>query len=839
MLENFLKKIERRPLLYFLLVVGLCILAIPGIKSIHIRSDITTILPESVPQVRVLKEQLRHYSMGSAGYLVLVRGRDIGSITHTAKVFSDSLKGRVPQALSVFGMDTSFVNLYGLWLMDPNFMKTFAEKFTGTAPHQILAAINEILETSDLAQFGNSIFGSPDAVIRGFINVLDCAKESPEVIRSELPGRLQQAFSGPPLNLSPDGKAGLFTVILQSNSGTNQDDFTFAQTLRDLATVLSKDSISISVTGNMMIAYDESTSIKHDLLKSAVGTITLIVLFLILMYRRIVPVIIITLSLAVSLIISAGIICLLTGSQIHVVTAAFILILIGLGVDFSIHLTQTRLSAKDPTREMTETLKLLALAAGSTSIVFLCLMLTGLAPLAQLGWVVAVGLVISLITTGIFVPVVVRLLPQVSEPKAVLKTQLKLPRLLVGLCIGILGLGSMTGFYYLSRTSIEKDIRKLSPRKLPSLKAFEQIVKTFNIYPAALRIELRCNDSLETVIKDLTHDPLIKSIGSPLSLLPTKEKKVTVNKAFTLLLKDTTTVTSSPEQFKEELHRLRLNFTEMGQLSFLGGEFGLYQYFKTEIGKNGRIAILDSLARTGKIENRTLDFYEKECGRLLQQRLMRMCSAPQYTLSQLPSILKDRYLPIDSARKRCLSYIQLNRDIWQDTVMKDVRKHLVPKLPTVTGTALLSYLVVEKVIQRGKWALLIGVIICIFLLTFTLRSIQKTILGITPIILGLGCTGFIFYFGESTWGPIFNYISVCTFALITGIGLDYSIHALAAKREDSRRVGKSIFVSGITSIIGFGGIAASNHLGLRGLGLSLCVGLLVCLLFALVLMSRK
>jgi predicted exporter len=108
-----------------------------------------------------------------------------------------------------------------------------------------------------------------------------------------------------------------------------------------------------------------------------------------------------------------------------------------------------------------------------------------------------------------------------------------------------------------------------------------------------------------------------------------------------------------------------------------------------------------------------------------------------------------------------------------------------------------------------------------------------------PIMAAICASGYVFYTGKLLEIPLLNYISVCSLVLITGIGMEYSVRALAVDVEGRAVVAKSLFASGVLSIMGFGGIAFCSHAGLRGFGLVLCIGLVICLVFALVVNAAK
>jgi predicted RND superfamily exporter protein len=194
-------------------------------------------------------------------------------------------------------------------------------------------------------------------------------------------------------------------------------------------------------------------------------------------------------------------------------------------------------------------------------------------------------------------------------------------------------------------------------------------------------------------------------------------------------------------------------------------------------------------------------------------------------------MIKDHYFPVDSNSKECLVYIYNHRDIWNPQINAKVKEHLVSKYPSITGVPYLSNLVVEMVLQRGTISLVLGIIACYFLLLIYFKNKKKALVGILPIFAGICHTGYIFYLGQHFNIPFYNYISVCSLTLLSGIGLDYTVYAMSITKSNVSTIGRSIFISGTTTILGFIGLATCSHAGLAGLGFALTIGLAVCMIF--------
>ena len=82
-------------------------------------------------------------------------------------------------------------------------------------------------------------------------------------------------------------------------------------------------------------------------------------------------------------------------------------------------------------------------------------------------------------------------------------------------------------------------------------------------------------------------------------------------------------------------------------------------------------------------------------------------------------------------------------------------------------------------------------------------------------------------------------LSIFTLAgglLVLGHGVDYGVYATHAIKNSSVGVPQAIFVSGLTSLAGFGSLLFATHPALFDMGLSVFSGLMVAMPCALILL---
>lgn len=128
-----------------------------------------------------------------------------------------------------------------------------------------------------------------------------------------------------------------------------------------------------------------------------------------------------------------------------------------------------------------------------------------------------------------------------------------------------------------------------------------------------------------------------------------------------------------------------------------------------------------------------------------------------------------------------------------------------------------------------------------FTLLITFRGVKDLLLSVLLLGGGLGALAATM----SLLGLGWNLASLAAIPLLLGTGIDYGIHLLLALKRtgnDIRYVrattGKAVFFSGMTTVIGFASLFFAGNRGISSLGLACCVGTLWILLIVLWLLPH-
>ncbi|HZM05508.1 MAG TPA: MMPL family transporter, partial [Candidatus Saccharimonadales bacterium] len=202
----------------------------------------------------------------------------------------------------------------------------------------------------------------------------------------------------------------------------------------------------------------------------------------------------------------------------------------------------------------------------------------------------------------------------------------------------------------------------------------------------------------------------------------------------------------------------------------------------------------------------------------------------------LPPALRNRFI---GQTGHYMVQVFPTNDIWnhenQREFIAELDKVMAPHPEKVTGTPVQLYeyttLLKNSYQQAALYAL--GAIAVMVFLHF--RSVTCVILSLLPVAIGsiwtLGVMGLA--------GIPFNPANIMTLPLVIGIGVTNGIHILNRVAEErnpgilAKSTGKAVLVSGLTALTGFGSLTLAKHQGIQSLGLVMSGGIAACMIAGL------
>ncbi len=198
----------------------------------------------------------------------------------------------------------------------------------------------------------------------------------------------------------------------------------------------------------------------------------------------------------------------------------------------------------------------------------------------------------------------------------------------------------------------------------------------------------------------------------------------------------------------------------------------------------------------------------------------------------LPESLRNRFLGITG---RHLIQVYPRDDVWERKAQETFVRDLQSVSNTATGTPVQLYYYTELLrtsyIEAAWWAL--GAILILVYAHF--RNLGSVLLAMLPV--GIGTLWVVGFMG---WTNIpFNPANVMMLPLVIGIGVTNGIHILNRFAEEqnpsilAKSTGKAVLVSALTTIAGFGSLVIADHRGIQSLGWVMATGTAACMIAGL------
>jgi len=202
------------------------------------------------------------------------------------------------------------------------------------------------------------------------------------------------------------------------------------------------------------------------------------------------------------------------------------------------------------------------------------------------------------------------------------------------------------------------------------------------------------------------------------------------------------------------------------------------------------------------------------------------------TPEDLPPALRARFLGVTGKH---LLHVYPVKDAWKRENQEEFVGELRTVDPDVTGPPVQLYEYTSLLVDSYKQAAWYALAAVAIMVLIQFRNLLAMVLALVPVGLG-----FLWLCGLMVAGGIpFNPANIMTAPLIVGIGVANGIQILTryAEVQDaailSLSTGKAVLVSNLTTIAGFGSLMLGAHQGIKSLGYVMSVGVAACMIVSL------
>jgi hopanoid biosynthesis associated RND transporter like protein HpnN len=615
--------------------------------------------------------------------------------------------------------------------------------------------------------------------------------------------------------------------------------------------------VEVGVTGQEALNEDEMGVAFHDMSLATVISLLGLGLLLIVFWGSFLRPLLQMIELSVDLCFTFGLTTLLIG-HLNILSVTFTPLLLGLGIDYGIHLFSRYLEelqrgAASKVEALRTTLVKLgpgvALAGLSASLSFFPLVLTNFKGLAELGIITSMGMAVATITALSVLPALILLFdrsrpgsPQASTPSPV-KNLLKFNR---GRALGVLipaGFALGISLWGSSGVAFDLNMLHLQSKKAESVVWEKKLLEgseRSSMYGAILARSLEEVREKTSALKRL---PTVSEVQSVVSLLPEdQEAKMALLREMKPLIAGLGPFNGSggtihlPE-LDEVLGRIRFKMSDAD-----AADWGANKPLESQMARvrelidevRGDFHGTDTASLIKKLEG-----FEKDLMEDLRDKmdiLRRNVHTTPMGLNDLPKALLQRFVGEDG---RYLIRVFPDVDVWEPQLLGRFVRDLRSVDPDAVGDPVTLYTFTKAFRDASIKAALYAVVFICTVLLLTFRNILTAGVVMTPLVVGTVWTvGLMRLFGVN-----FNLANSIFLPLVVGAGVEYAIIIVQRWKQQASgpegvvalplSTGKGVILAGLTTTVGFGSLTISSHQGIYSLGLLAMVGSLSILAAAI------
>lgn len=867
----------------FLILLAISIIMGFGISRLKMEMTFYSILPSNSNQVRDMKMILEEFPAASS-ILVVVDGRGIEDPDEAEEMVKkgiDSIVEKLSEdqfsdyVVRVVGKtDISAFKEHGLMFSKEKDIHRSARMYENLNLVPLLRAINNDFEREYAGDEDKLADEEQMAVgmFRGLNDVLDLVEKSASgksAGQEEMEKALESWLYGDSYILSNDNKMGIaviqptFTMedILVMTPGVN----IIEQTVKDLGI---GSGLKVGVTGMVVVGRDEMVTSEEGIVLSSLIALIAILLIMVFVFRMFSVPFISGIPLIMGILWTMG----LSGFIIHrlnIMTAMYLVALLGLGIDFAIHLLTAFIQERDDGEPFTQAIRNAITKSGSgiitggltSATAFFALVIADTEMIRELGLVAGMGILSELIAMIMFIPPLLgfreyrRNKKGKREHRIFSKVKIKsdtaagIGKILVKAPVTIAIVMFAIGIYFAFQApgiSLETNLMEMEAKGLESILLQDVLVDEFGMAPDSLSVismdpaEVR---DLSDQLDDLSSVKMVESLGAYYVSPEDARSRGALLRRFSGDLQNSAVSDSVDESMLlEELYRLEMNLIEMGDMAYMGNmnkmlhTIGAVTGFNDDGDKISESTLdrLFSLLESGESDSKSLAAFQGELVPLLKEKLSKMANDEPVSLDVLPESLRDSYISRDGT-KYLLNVIP-TQNPWE----ADFRSIYTQQMQTVTDRGTGMLLAGDQLSHMaevdGVRAAIIAIVVVFFILLIDFRNIKLVILTMITLLLS-----FLTLFGVmASLGIKFDFMNIIVVPLLIGIGVDDAVHINHRYLFEGKgkmkivigKTGTALMITSLTTIVGFASFIPSVMRAMRSTGIVLSLAMAIAFLFS-------
>jgi uncharacterized protein len=608
----------------------------------------------------------------------------------------------------------------------------------------------------------------------------------------------------------------------------------------------AKYGATVRLTGPVAIADEEYATLEEGAYVNTAVTVVVVLTILWLALRSFGIILAVAISLTVGLSITAAIGLALVGA-LNLISIAFAVLFIGLGVDFGIQFSVRYRAERHEVNNLHEALvntarhvgAPLTLAAAATAAGFLSFLPTDYKGLSELGLLAGLGMIVAFLTSITLIPALLTVLRPPGEPKEMgFKSLAPVDRFMerhrIPVIIGT-GLAVVAGLPLLYWLQFDFNPLNLRSTNVESVATFLELRSDPNIGASSIFVLAPNKEAAQADLEKISKLPEVSSVKTIESFIPDDQqpKLAAIRQLATVL-----DPVLRPDPNKKPP-------TDADNVAALKAAVdALKQAAGTQTGSGAVAAkrLAEDLAKLAQgdeaIRARAQAAMVAPLNTALDE-LRNYLQAQPVTLETLPPEIAREWVTQDGRYK---VEILPKGDPTDNETLRRFARAVQAVEPNATGgpIAILESgrTVIRAFYEAGFWAL--GSII--ILLWIVLRRLGDVLLTIIPLLMaGVVTMELMVLFGMKL-----NFANIIALPLLLGVGVAFKIYYIMAWRAGQTgllqsSLTRAVMFSALTTATAFGSLWLSSHPGTSSMGklmaLALVTTMAAAVLFQPVLMG--
>ena len=661
--------------------------------------------------------------------------------------------------------------------------------------------------------------------------------------------------------LTNEGRLGFVLLRLASSKTAFDQSTESIEALRRLIAQIQArhPDVRIGLTGLPVMENDEMQASQRAMAEATVLSLVGVALLFIAGFGGIRHPLMTVAALILGICWSLGFITVAIG-HLNILSISFGAILVGLGIDFGIHLVSRYMQHRGQGQSAASALRTAVVAVGpgivtgavTTALAFFMAGFTEFTGVRELGWIAGGGVLLCCLAMIAVLPAMIHLsdahrplqhLPAPLDIRTWLTPLYAKPELVLVAAVAatvILGMG-MTRLWY------DHNLLNMQPEGLESVELERKLLAESDrsvwfalsiaespeelLARAERFLQLESVERVEEIASMFPRDdgykrPVIERIQARLANLPERPPRIPID---------------PPEDLGLLLAHAQ------GRLSQHPRAARLTRHLETIRGTLRTMSLAECYQGLS-------DYQHRMAGDLLSRlhSLHAMADPEPPQLTDLPEGLVTRFVGHGG---RYLLKIYSRGSIWDMEAMETFVREVRSVDPRVTGNPLQTYEAsreMKRSYERAAKYALAGVLLALFIDFVSFRHAAGRLLSLSHLaltlrdvlfaVLPLGL-GMVQLFGIMGYLDIpLNPANMIVLPLILGIGIDYGVHVVHDFRRQRGRyrispsTANAVFLTTLTTMVGFGSLMIASHRGLQSLGRVLTIGVCCCLFCSIVVL---